>query len=620
MELVWPIFETIARGKDISPAGVKADFEKANSDQALGFGDDVRALAKLSFSLDMARDAEILFRKFALHSNLAFDPQPENAFLVRLTTDDLIRLVRDIYRLTYGGPKDANSVAFARLDEAIRDIKATVKPSADRMTVKDALSEKLTKLDQRLMDLLGATISDEARTNGELARATDAVAEAVGAFWREATGLLRQRLEQRIETQRTRLWLILTMAGAALSLCVLVAALAALSVRRGVLGVLHSLDALAVGDLSPATGKAPGREFIQIGTSVDLLRAALLRGQQMKEDADQADAVRSLQASRREQIRGLADSFENRVLKTVGSVAQMAERAQTDAQELSAISVGAVQATEDATRAADGVRRNVHRVAAATEELSASTLALGKRMDRTLEIAGIADTRAGQTKQIVGDLANASERIGEVVNLIASIAQQTNLLALNATIEAARAGNAGKGFAVVAAEVKVLAQQTAGATKDVREQIDRIRSATEMTVDEVGGITSAIAEIANNATEISESVTKQGSAVGEIAASMELLDTEAGAAASAVAELAESVRRTQERVERGREGARVLSEQAADLRTEVHDFLEETRAAAWQGARYTGWLEAGAVPSGRSTARRAISFLDGTIDNELLYV
>src|SRR5262249_51113233 len=153
-------------------------------------------------------------------------------------------------------------------------------------------------------------------------------------------------------------------------------------------------------------------------------------------------------------------------------------------------------------------------VAASTEELSASTLELGKRMERTLEITRIADTRAGQTKQIVGDLSSASQRIGEVVNLISSIAQQTNLLALNATIEAARAGSAGKGFAVVASEVKALAEQTAGATNEVREQIDRIRSATEMTVNEVGGITNAIAEIAGNASEISDSVAKQNHAVG----------------------------------------------------------------------------------------------------------
>jgi methyl-accepting chemotaxis protein len=580
MNLVWPAFETVARGKDVVPDKVKAVLESANESNALGLADEIRALAKTTFSLDQIRDADIVLRKIALNSNLIFDPRPENVFLVRLATDDLIRLVRDVHRLTYGGPKDANSVAFARLDEAIRELHTTVKPSGDGIAAKSALAEPMTVLDQKLIDLLSATLDEQARKNGELEHATDAAAEAVGTFWHEVTNMLRQRLGERIEAQRARLWLILGLAGGALSLCIVVAVLASLSVRRGVMGVLRALDALAAGDLSPATSTASGREFVQIAASVDVLRAALLRSQQLKEDVDQAETIRNLQAARREQMRALADSFESRVLDTVGNVAQVADYAQTDAQELAAISTGAVRITEEASRAAVAARHNAHLVAAATEELSASTLELGKRMDRTLEITRIADTRAGQTKQIVGDLSSASQRIGEVVNLIASIAQQTNLLALNATIEAARAGSAGKGFAVVASEVKALAEQTAGATNEVREQIDRIRSATEMTVNEVGGITDAIAEIAGNASEISDSVAKQNQAVGQIAASMERLDTEAGAAESAVAELADSVRKTQERIERGREGAQALSDQAAALRVEVNGFLEEARAAA----------------------------------------
>src|SRR4029079_15475977 len=121
---------------------------------------------------------------------------------------------------------------------------------------------------------------------------------------------------------------------------------------------------------------------------------------------------------------------------------------------------------------------NVGTVAAAAEELTASISAIANQATRSAEVAGKAAEEARRATAVVEGLASGTQKIGEVVTLIQTIANQTNLLALNATIEAPRAGELRKGFAVVASEVKALANQTAKATEEILAQVQNIQSAT----------------------------------------------------------------------------------------------------------------------------------------------
>ena len=104
-------------------------------------------------------------------------------------------------------------------------------------------------------------------------------------------------------------------------------------------------------------------------------------------------------------------------------------------------------------------------------------------------------TEAGATNEQIGSLAQAAQKIGDVVKLIQDVAGQTNLLALNATIEAARAGEAGRGFAVVASEVKSLAVQTAKATEDISSQIAAVQISTGAAVEAIARIVQRMKEI-----------------------------------------------------------------------------------------------------------------------------
>ena len=94
----------------------------------------------------------------------------------------------------------------------------------------------------------------------------------------------------------------------------------------------------------------------------------------------------------------------------------------------------------------------------------------------TEEEAANAKEAADEAVARVDKLDAASAQIGEIVGAIEQIAQHTSLLAVNASIEAARAGEAGRGFAIVAGEVKALADQTAGATRDIRIRIEGLQT------------------------------------------------------------------------------------------------------------------------------------------------
>jgi methyl-accepting chemotaxis protein len=116
----------------------------------------------------------------------------------------------------------------------------------------------------------------------------------------------------------------------------------------------------------------------------------------------------------------------------------------------------------------------------------------------------------------INQLAQDSQNMNQILDVINSIAEQTNLLALNAAIEAARAGEHGRGFAVVADEVRNLASRTARSTTEVRELLDKLISAAD---ESVSSMESAKDKATNNESisrEVDESLTKIKEQIGHI--------------------------------------------------------------------------------------------------------
>ena len=167
--------------------------------------------------------------------------------------------------------------------------------------------------------------------------------------------------------------------------------------------------------------------------------------------------------------------------------------------------------------AMDQASANINNIAASIEEMTATVGEIAQNSahanTETMDIV----SKAEETFQQVETLGHSAKEIGNVTQAISDISKQTNLLALNATIEAARAGEAGKGFAVVAAEIKELADQTAGATLEIKGKIDRIQTSTDRTITQIKSILSAINTVSHIVTTIATAVEEQSATTVEIA-------------------------------------------------------------------------------------------------------
>ncbi|MCZ8313543.1 MAG: globin-coupled sensor protein [Phreatobacter sp.] len=228
------------------------------------------------------------------------------------------------------------------------------------------------------------------------------------------------------------------------------------------------------------------------------------------------EAMLTERQQRQDKMNAAIAAFNTEMSQSLNTMGHAAHQLTSNANSLAANAEETTRQSTAVAAASEQSASNVQTVAAASEELSTAVVEIGRQVSHSNEIATQAVTQARQSKAVMDGLAEAAQRIGDVVNLIANIAGQTNLLALNATIEAARAGEAGKGFAVVASEVKSLASQTAKATDEIGVQIAQIQSATAQSVNSITQIGATIETISAIAGAISSSVGEQQSAIGEI--------------------------------------------------------------------------------------------------------
>ncbi|WP_371333010.1 methyl-accepting chemotaxis protein [Azospirillum sp. RU38E] len=282
---------------------------------------------------------------------------------------------------------------------------------------------------------------------------------------------------------------------------------------------------------------------------------------------------------RKETLAAIARELEENVRDVLQSLADAAGQMNQAANGMTATADRTSTRAVTVAAGSEQASANVQTVAVATEELSASIREIAGQASASTNIASSAVRTAEQANQQILGLTAAADRIGNVVELISSIAGQTNMLALNATIEAARAGEAGKGFAVVAGEVKHLAAQTAKATEEIASQISNVQRIARESADSIRGVGQVINEMRGITTGIASAVEEQNAATGEIARNVQQAANGTQEVSTTIQDVSQAAAESKQTAMQVLTTSESISTQTERLGRAVDSFLAKIRAA-----------------------------------------
>ncbi|MEY4563105.1 MAG: hypothetical protein RLZZ618_2382 [Pseudomonadota bacterium] len=223
--------------------------------------------------------------------------------------------------------------------------------------------------------------------------------------------------------------------------------------------------------------------------------------------------------------------MNDNLARVVGAVRNSSDSIATGSSEIS-------MGNHDLSQRTEQQASNLQQTAASMEEMNATVRNNADTARQAAQLATEASSTAtqggaavSQVVQTMGEITQASQKIADIIGVIDGIAFQTNILALNAAVEAARAGEQGRGFAVVAAEVRTLAQRSAGAAKEIKgliqASVQKVEAGSRQAGDAgrtMDGIVTQVHRVSQLISEISDATQEQTKGLSQVSDAVAQLD------------------------------------------------------------------------------------------------
>ena len=285
-----------------------------------------------------------------------------------------------------------------------------------------------------------------------------AVQAELGRLQQVAQGVMNQSIENANSTLATGRMQLLGTVVLAIAFAFGVAMQLAKSIRNPVRQLIDVLHAATQGDMTRRVGYRNQNEFGRLGTQVNTLVEQM------------GDVLKKL---------SLASSQLNQAAHDNRTTAERSSKElNLQRQETASVAAAMTEMEASVREVAQAANQTLDQVMAVEKASEAGRSIMATNISTTHQLAN----KLTETGKVIGDVNNMSSNIGNILDVIRSIAEQTNLLALNAAIEAARAGEHGRGFAVVADEVRTLARRTADSTSEIRSMIEGLQQAVQRAV------------------------------------------------------------------------------------------------------------------------------------------